>query len=100
MHPAPVMGNRRPTAPKPKFWSRNAVLLVARVVDATRENVFVAVSLQRSGDALDLSYTFAPPPSASSTMKSYLAVAVSKPLPKEVHFLQDGQRICTVAAGS
>ena len=100
MHPAPVMGSRKPTAPQPGFWSGKAVLLVARVVDATRGNVFVAVSLQRSGDTLDLSYTFAPPAAASSTMKSYLAVAVRKPLPKEVHFVEGGQRICTVATGN
>jgi hypothetical protein len=101
MHAAPTMGTKKPMQPAAGFWSDKAVLMVARVTNAGAklDRLFKVSSLRRDGDSLDLAYTFSPSGKASSTMKSYLAVITRKPLPKDVHFIEGGQTICTIPTG-
>jgi hypothetical protein len=101
MAPAAVMGASKPFAPPADLWTRNAVLLLARVVDAgDTTKIFELGSVRRAGDRLDIGYTFTPPPKASSTMKWWLGITVAKPLPPTIRFLAGDVVTCTLAPAS
>ena len=95
--PAPRMGGTQIFAPPAAFWDAKAVLLVARVVNAGRTgDVFKVEGVEVKGNALELDYSYRPTPPASSTMKSYLAVAIAKPLPTTVRFKEGAKLVCTL----
>jgi hypothetical protein len=97
LRPAPTMGRTKPFSPPPEFWKFKAILLVAHVVGAGgTSDVFHAERLVRDQGGLWLHYRFTPPPFAPSKVKLYLAVAVVKPLPRAVHFLENGRLLCTL----
>lgn len=96
MHPAAVMGAHRPFAPDPSFWTSHRVLLLARVVPAGGAAAFTAPRVTRSGASLTVSYRFAPPPPASSTIKWYLALAVPKAGSPSVTFQENGAVVCSL----
>jgi hypothetical protein len=101
LHPAAVMGDRRPFAPPSEFWERHAVLLFARVVPGGGQaSALRLAGAERSPDAIDIVVAVTPPPPSSWTMKSWLAVAVPKPLPPHVGFLENGKRICSLEPAS
>jgi hypothetical protein len=101
LHPAAVMGASKPFSPDPGFWRGHMVLLIARVAPAAAEDAFTAPAVSRAGGALTVSYHFTVPPPASSTMKWYLALAVTKASPTAVSFQENGRRVCALrlAAG-
>ncbi len=97
LKPAPTMGRTRPFAPPPEFWHFKAVLLVAHVIGAgDASDVFQVVRLSLGTGGLELDYRFIPTPPATSTMKWYLAVALPKPLPLVVRFMENRRLICTL----
>jgi hypothetical protein len=97
LKPAPTMGQTKPFSPPPEFWKFKAVLLVAYVVDAgDTADIFHIDRLTGGKGAWQLDYRFTPPPAASSKVKSYLAVAVTKPLPPIVRFKEGSRLICTM----
>jgi len=100
LHPAAVMGAHKPFAPAPSFWASRMVLLLARVTPAGGEGAFTAPSVAVAGRTLTVSYTFKPPPPASSTIKWYLALAVPKTAPTSVVFQENGHTVCSLRPAS
>ena len=101
MSPAATMGSSKPFGPPAAFWTRNAVLLVARVVDAgDTAQVFRLDRVRRAAGTIDIDYGFTPPPKASSTMKWWLGVEVEKPLAATIRFVEGGHVVCTLAPAS
>jgi hypothetical protein len=101
MSPAATMGSSKPFGPPADFWSHSAMLLVARVVDAgDMAQVFRLQRVGRAAGTIDIAYSFAPPPKASSTMKWWLGVEVEKPLPKTIRFVEGGRVVCTLVPAS
>jgi hypothetical protein len=103
LHPAATMGSHKPFAPPADFWNRHVVLLLARIVDAgDLSKVFQVDDVLRRKDTIDVTLRFKPTPPASSRMKAYIAVAVDKPIPARVRFIQDGSIVCVLdtAAGT
>jgi hypothetical protein len=99
--PAPVMGTNRPFGPPAELWSDGAVLMLARVVDAgDTANVFHLIGIHRDKDVIDVDVSFHRTPAASSRIKWWLGVTVSKTLPPMVRFREDGRVICTIQPGS
>jgi len=96
MHPAAVMGPDKQFAPAASFWTSHMVLLLARVVPAGGEGAFSAPSVTRTGRTLTVTYRYTAPPPASSTIKSYLALAVPKSTATSVVFRQNGRRVCAL----
>jgi hypothetical protein len=101
MSPAATMGSSKPFGPPADFWSRRAVLLVARVVDAgDMAQVFRLQRVRRAAGTIDVEYNFTPPPKASSTMKWWLGVEVLKPLAATIRFVEAGHVVCTLEPAS
>jgi len=101
LHPAATMGSHKPFAPPGNFWSGRAVLLFARVVNAgDPAKVFQVDDVLRRKDTIDVTLRFKPTPPASSTMKIYFAVAVDKPIPPRIRFIQDGTIVCVLNPAS
>jgi hypothetical protein len=101
MSPAATMGSSKPFGPPADFWSRSAVLLVARVVDAgDMAQVFRLQRVRRAAGTIDVEYSFTPPPKASSTMKWWLGMEVGKPLAATIRFVEGGRVVCTLAPSS
>ena len=99
--PAFVMGHNRPFSPPPGFWKTKAVLVVARVISSgDLSEVFHVRHLQRTANTIELDYTFKSTPSASSSMKWYLALAITKHLPQIVRFTENNHPICTLKPSS
>lgn len=90
--PAAVMGAHAPFAPPTSFWQKHALLAIARVVNAgDTSHVFHVESVTIGGDAMRVRYRFTPTPTAASTMKWWIGIAVDKPLPKAVGFVENGR---------
>jgi hypothetical protein len=101
MAPAPVMGAAHPFAPPDDLWARSTVLMLARVVDAgDTAEIFKLRGVRQADGRLDISYSFAPPPKASSRMKWWLGITVAKPLPPIIRFLMGDVVTCTLAPAS
>ena len=103
LHPAATMGAHKPFAPPADFWNGHVVLLFARVVNAgDPSKVFQVDGVLRRMDTIDVTLRFKPTPPASSKAKSYFAVAVDRPIPARVRFIQDGNIVCVLdtAAGT
>jgi hypothetical protein len=103
LHPAATMGAHKPFAPPADFWNGHVVLLFARVVNAgDLSKVFQVDDVLRRRDTIDVTLRFKPTPPASSTAKSYFAVALDKPIPARIRFIQDGNIVCVLdtAAGT
>ena len=101
MSPAATMGSSKPFGPPADFWSRRAVLLVARVVDAgDMAQVFRLDRVRRAAGTIDIEYGFTPPPKASWTMKWWLGVEVVKPLAATIRFVEAGHVVCKLELAS
>lgn len=97
LHPAATMGSHKPFAPPADFWKGHVVLLFARVVNAgDLSKVFQVDDVLRRKDTTDVTLRFKPTPAASSNEKAYFAVAVDKPIPARVRFIQDGSIVCVL----
>jgi hypothetical protein len=77
-HPAPVMGGKRPFAPKPEFFAREQILLVARVTPAPKDldKAFEVERVVENGQDLELRYRYHQPGPESFTLKSQLAIRI------------------------
>jgi hypothetical protein len=103
LRPAATMGSHKLFAPPADFWAGHVVLLFARTVNAgDLSKVFQVDDVLRRKDTTDVTLRFKPTPPASSTAKSYFAVAVDKPISARVRFIQDGNIVCVLdtAAGT
>ena len=97
LHPAAVMGTRRPFAPPAAFWRTHALLFVARTIYAGPvDNVLNVRRIVRSRDRIVLDYTFSPTPHASSTMNWWIGAVVAKPLPALIVFRENDRTVCTL----
>jgi hypothetical protein len=98
LHPAPVMWSNKAFAPPGTFWKDRAVLLVARIVNGggDTKTIFHLNGVKTTEDSLVLDEHFTPTPPASYRMNWYLAVAVNKPLPTQIHFIENGAPVCTL----
>lgn len=96
-HPAPVMGNRRPFSPDPKLFSRDLLLVVARVVPPTGQGGHQAFTVEKVGASqgeLTFSFRFAAPPDAKTyTVKDFLGVWFPKADFKKVTFIENGKEL-------
>ena len=95
-HPAPVMGGKRPFAPKPEFFNKEQILVVARVTLAPKDldKVFEVERVVEKGHALELHYRFTAPDShATYTVKSQLAIRIPKHDYASVTFVENGKQI-------
>jgi hypothetical protein len=96
-HPAPVMGKHRPFSPDPKLFSRDLLLVVARVVPPPGpgdHQVFTVEKVGASQGELTLSFRFAESPDAKSyTVKDFLGVWFPKADFKKVAFIENGKQL-------
>lgn len=100
MHPAATQ-TPHAFAPPDEIWREHAVLILAQIVNAGETaHVFRIDRVTRSSHAIDIDYTFTPNPPATSTMKSYFAIEVAKPLPRTIRFHEAGALTCEVRAPS
>ncbi len=75
VHPAPVMGSRKPYGPEAAFYGKSMILLVSRVVPALGGLKAGTVTL--GGGTLTFAYTYTPRSRAGSgTYKDALAIAI------------------------
>jgi hypothetical protein len=96
MRPAPVRRGTKPFAPPADFWTRNGVVLIARVVDSgDMTRIFRLTGVRAAAGAIEIDYTFSPPPPASSKVKWWLGIKVAKPLAAVVRFVEKGRVACT-----
>lgn len=100
-HPAPIMGGYKPFRPPAEFWGNTGVLMMARVINGgDTAHVFQVTGVHRDGDAIDVDFSFHPPPEASFQIKWWLGVAVEKPLAPTARFSEDGRLVCTAQPGA
>jgi hypothetical protein len=92
--PAAVAYGNKPFAPPPDWWKTHAALVVARSTYSAEDKVLQIQSVRNHRGALIVSYEFRRPPRASSTMNAWIGVAVDKPLPSSVVFVENGNRVC------
>jgi hypothetical protein len=95
-HPAAVMGNKRPFAPKADRFDKEQILVVARVTLAPKnpDKVFEVERVVEKGPALEVHYHFRNPDSgATFSVKSHLAIWIPKHNYATVAFLENGKQV-------
>lgn len=94
--PATLMGNRRPFAPEAAVYTKEQILLVARVMAAPQdmEKSFAIERLSESNQQLEFHYRFnEPKPGASHFVKNYLGVRIPRHDYKKVIFFENGKKV-------
>ncbi|WP_149365262.1 hypothetical protein [Rhodanobacter sp. T12-5] len=101
LHPAAVMWRNKHFAPPANFWKDHAVVLLGRSVFGTNNtrHVFRLESVTRGSGTLTLAVHFEPPHASSYKMGWFIAVAVNKPLPQQIAFVENGALLCTLGPG-
>jgi hypothetical protein len=102
LHPAATMFSNKAFAPPAFMWNSRAVLLVARATyGGDNPNLFQPTAVSRTQDTIELDYGFTPPLAAATyTGKYYMMVQVTKPLPANVRFVENGREVCDVKPDS
>lgn len=98
LHPAPVMSDNQRFEPAAKFWKGHAVLLLGRSVFGAKNNehIFRLDGVTRSHGTMAFSVHFAAPQPSSYKIGWFIAVAVKKPLPAQITFVENGIVVCTL----
>jgi len=101
MRPAPLMGKTPAFGPPASTWDAHVVLLIAKVMPGGGVgSAFKPLSVQRTGDALDVSYRYVMPHVASYQIKGYMALEVAKPVAASVVFTENGKAVCSLKPGA
>jgi hypothetical protein len=98
-HPAPVAGTPRPFAPPPEFFTKEQILVVARVLPAqtSPDGGFTFEKLTRQNNELALHYRFQPQSSkATFSVKNFLALRLPQHPYSSVTFYENGRKIKTL----
>ena len=94
--PAPVMGANRPFAPEAELYTKEQILIVARVTVAPEniDKVFEVERVIERDQELALYYRFnEPKTNATFSVKNFLAVRISKHDYKQVIFFENGKQV-------
>ena len=95
-HPAPVMGNKRPYSPEADVYTKEQILVVARVMVAPEDmgKVFEVESVSEQGQELTIRYRFNEPKTkATFSVKNYLALRIPKQDYRKVTFFENGKQV-------
>ena len=98
-HPAPVGGTQRPFAPPPEFFTKEQILVVARVMPAqsSPDGGFTLEKLTRQNNDLAFHYRFQPHTSnATFSVKNFLALRLPQHPYASVTFYENGRKIKTL----
>lgn len=98
-HPAPIGGTQRPFAPPPEFFTKEQILVVARVMPAqsSPDGGFTFEKLTRQNNELALHYRFQPQSSkATFSVKNFLALRLPQHPYSSVTFYENGLKIKTL----
>ena len=98
-HPAPVGGTQRPFAPPPEFFTKEQILVVARVMPAqsSPDGGFTLEKLTRHNNELELHYQFKPHTSnATFSVKNFLALRLPQHPYASITFYENGRKIRTL----
>ena len=98
-HPAPVGGTQRPFAPPPEFFTKEQILVVARVLPAqsSPDGGFTFEKLTRHHNELALHYRFQPQSSkATFSVKNFLALRLPQHPYSSITFYENGRKIKTL----
>lgn len=96
---AAVMGGNKPFGPPESLWATHNAYLLARVANGGSgdpANLLQVQRVERAAGSVKVHTTFSSPPSGSYQVKTYVLVAVPKPVTGTVEFHHAGQRICSV----
>lgn len=95
-HPAPLMGAKRPFAPDAYVYTKEQILVVARVTGAPEnmDKVFEVERVIERDQELALHYRFnATRTNATFSVKNYLAVLIPRHDYKKVTFFENGKQV-------
>ncbi len=95
-HPVPLMGAKRPFAPETALYTKEQILLVARVTVAPEDmdRVFEVERVTERDQQLALYYRFnEPKTNATFSVKNYLAVRTPRHDYKKVTFFENGKQV-------
>lgn len=95
-HPAPVMGAKHPFAPEAELYTKEQILLVARVMVAPEnmDRVFDVERVTERDQQLALHYRFnEPKTNATFSVKNYLSVRIPRHDYKKVIFFENGKQV-------
>ena len=98
-HLAPVGGTQRPFAPPPEFFTKEQILVVARVLPAqsSPDGGFTFEKLTRHHNELALHYRFQPQSSkATFSVKNFLALRLPQHPYSSITFYENGRKIKTL----
>lgn len=96
MQPA-ATGSSQLFEPPEGMWRDHAVLLLARFVEADPTQNLRLQGIRRTDAALEVSYEFTEPAPSGGEFNWPIAVAVAKPLPPTIRFIENGQVVCETA---
>ena len=99
--PAATNGSRGPFGPPEESFSKEHILVVARIMPAPMnvDAVFSVVHLQEEGETLKLSYGYNPPAAASYDIRGFLALRIPAKAYKRVVFIENGKEIGDLGLG-
>lgn len=80
--------------PPEAMWRDHAVLLLARFVEADPAQNLRLQGIHRTDAALEVSYQLTEPAPSGGEFNWPIAVAVAKPLPPTIRFIENGQVVC------
>jgi hypothetical protein len=98
---AAVMGANKPFGPPEALWTTHNGYLLARVGNGGGGNVEDMLKVQRverGAGSVKIETVFAGPASGSFQVKTYVLVALPKPVSGTVEFREQGRAICSVRA--
>lgn len=93
MQPA-ATGSSRLFEPPEAMWGDHAVLLLARFVEADPTQNLRLQGIRRTDATLEVSYELTEPAPSGGEFNWPIAVAVAKPLPNTIRFIENGQVVC------
>lgn len=97
MQPAAIDSSRLFEPPE-AMWRDHAVLLLARFVEADPTQNLRIQGIRRTDAALEVSYQLTEPAPSGGEFNWPIAVAVAKPLPPTIRFIENGQVVCEAAS--
>lgn len=80
--------------PPEAMWRDHAVLLLARFVEADPTQNLRIQGIRRTDAVLEVSYQLTEPAPSGGEFNWPIAVAVAKPLPPTIRFVENGQVVC------
>lgn len=97
MQPA-ATGSSQLFEPPEAMWREHAVLLLAHFVEADPTQNLRIEGIRRTDDVLEVSYQISEPAPSGGEFNWPIAVAVAKPLPPTIRFIENGQVVCETAS--